>query len=109
MMDEDFEDGEDDRRRAEIIRRARVEGIEVAYETALAVCKDAKAPAQAKASAQRTLMQIGGLLDRNERQAEQDKAPHEMSPEELARAVNRLKRSHRTTSEGETAPGNVFD
>ncbi|WP_256750507.1 hypothetical protein [Mesorhizobium sp. Mes31] len=105
-MENDVEDGEDDRRRADIIRRARVEGIEVAYETALAVCRDEKAPAQAKASAQRTLMQIGGLLDRTERQAEQEKPAHEMTPEELSRAVNRLTRSQRAKSE---IDGGVFD
>ncbi|TPM31457.1 hypothetical protein [Mesorhizobium sp. B2-3-4] len=105
MIDnDDFDD--DERRRAAIIRRARVEGIEVAYETALAVCRDAKAPAQAKASAQRTLMQIGGLLDRSDRQAEQDKSPAEMTSEELNRAVARLKRS-RSSADGD--PGSVFD
>lgn len=85
-LDDEFDDDEQ-RRRAAIIRRARVEGIEAAFESALIVCRDLKAPAQARASAQRTLLQIGGMLDRADRNATVAKDPAEMDGDELRQAT----------------------
>lgn len=95
-FDDDFDDDEQ-LRRAAIVRRAKTEGIEVAYESALRVCKDPKSPAQAQSNAARTLLQIGGLLERADRvQQFETKNLAEMSGEELnqeiARATARLSR-----------------
>jgi hypothetical protein len=93
--------------RAGIIRRARTEGVAAAYEAALEIVRDKSAPAVARASSQRTLLAVGGLLDRQDRNAEATKAVSEMSPEELAREVERLKRLR-----GKPAPkakGDLFD
>lgn len=90
-MTDDFDD-EDDRRRAAVVRRARVEGVEVAYESALSVCRDPKAPAQARAAAQRTLLQIGGVLDYRDRERIDDKDPADMDGAELEALVRRLGR-----------------
>ncbi|UVK45679.1 hypothetical protein BPNPMPFG_001236 [Mesorhizobium sp. AR07] len=105
-MDDEPDDTED-AIRANVLRRARSEGVKVAYETALAICKDPEAPAVAKASSQRTLLLVGGMLDKTDRQAEQSKAPHEMAPEELTRAVNRLLKRGR--GKQQTADQSVFD
>lgn len=93
-IDDEFEATED-AVRADVLRRARSEGVRVAYETALAICLDPEASAVAKASSQRTLLLVGGMLDKTDRQAEQSKAPSEMAPEELSRAVNRLLKRER--------------
>ena len=105
-MDDEFEDAED-AIRADVLRRARSEGVKVAYETALAICKDPEAPAVAKASSQRTLLLVGGMLDKTDRRAEQSKAPSEMAPEELSRAVNRLLKRERAKLQ--TGSESVFD
>ncbi|MFI5411579.1 hypothetical protein [Kaistia sp. UC242_56] len=82
-FDDDFDDDEQ-MRRAAIVRRAKTEGIEVAYETALRVCKDPKSPAQAQSNAARTLLQIGGLLERADRvQQFEGKNLAELTGEEL--------------------------
>ncbi|QPC90009.1 hypothetical protein [Mesorhizobium sp. INR15] len=93
-FDDEFDDDEQ-RRRAAIIRRARVEGIEAAFESALIVCKDLTASAQARASAQRTLLQIGGLLDRADRNASVQKDPAEMDGHELQKATDEALRKRR--------------
>jgi hypothetical protein len=85
-------DGEEARLRASIIRRARTEGIAAAYEAALAICRDSKAPQQAKSNAARTLLQIGGLFERHEGGR---KEPHEMTLEELEAERVRLRRQAR--------------
>jgi hypothetical protein len=88
---------EDEMRRIAIIRRARVEGIEVAYESALEVCRNKDAPAQAKSNASRTLLQIGGLFDRADRQIDNlDKDMHEMNAEELTAYRIKLERQNRS-------------
>jgi hypothetical protein len=94
MTTDDFEYDTDDEwaRREAIIRRARVEGIEAAYESALRVCMNDKAPAQAQANASRTLLQIGGLLDRADREKQNETKPlNEMTGEELAEEIARAK------------------
>lgn len=77
--------------RAEVLRRARSEGALVAYESALEIAGDKKAPAVARASSQRTLLALAGLMDKTGRDSAEGKAPSEMSPEELAETLARLK------------------
>ena len=101
-MTDDFDD-EDRRRRAAIIRRARTEGVEAAYESALQVVRDPKAPSQAKTAAQRTIMQIGGVLDYRDRERIDDKDLADMDGTELEALVQRLGRTVKST------PGGVFD
>ena len=108
-LDDEFDDDEH-RRRAAIIRRARVEGIEAAFESALLVCRDLKAPAQARASAQRTLLQIGGMLDRADRNAGVAKDPAEMDGAELEKATQELMRRQRRPAAATAKPiGGAFD
>lgn len=88
---EDVWDDDEQARRADIIRRARSEGIEAAYEAALRICKDLQAPAQAQSNASRTLMQIGGLLERADReQQSEQKALSELTGVELQAEVARI-------------------
>lgn len=89
--------------RAELLARVHTEGVLVAYETALAVCRDPKAPAPAKATASSTLFRVAGYFDRQEA-AQPDREPHEMTADELGRAIAAMeKRMKRSASES------VFD
>lgn len=109
MEDDEFDDFDgDERLRAEIVRRARTEGVKVAFESALAVCRDPNAPAAAKASSQRTLLMVGGLLDRADRNATVDKQPAEMDGDELEKATREMLRKRRRTLAPKPA-GSVFD
>lgn len=76
----------------ELLHRIHTEGVLVAYEAALAVAGDAKAPAPARATASTTLFRVAGYFDRpasDDRQVQ----PHEMTPEELSAAVARARRN----------------
>ena len=46
--------------------RVRTDGVEAAYEALVAVCRDPKAPAQARATASTTLFRAAGMLERFE-------------------------------------------
>lgn len=105
--------------RTEVLRRARSEGALVAYESALEIAGDKSAPAVARASSQRTLLALAGLLDKTGRDSADGKAPSEMSPDELADMLAKLKRdleaSRRASrrlprkSEASSYDGGVFD
>lgn len=107
--------------RAEVLRRARSEGALVAYESALEIAGDKKAPAVARASSQRTLLALAGLMDKTGRDSAGGKAPSEMSPEELAETLARLKgelaskercaetRRPKKAKRPSTTVGSVFD
>ncbi|MER9628026.1 hypothetical protein [Mesorhizobium sp. M0296] len=101
----------DERLRAGIIRQARTVGIQVAFESALAVCRDPNAPAAAKASSQRTLLMVGGLLDRNDRNASAANKPlSEMDGAELEKATQDLMRRQRRSGAAAAKPvGSAFD
>lgn len=71
-----------------LLRRIHTEGVLAAYEAALAVCNDPKAPAPARATASATLFRVAGYFDRKG-EGDRDKEPHEMTPDELAQAVRR--------------------
>ncbi|MER9758474.1 hypothetical protein [Mesorhizobium sp. M0138] len=105
-VEDEFDD--DEAVRAEIIRRARVEGVKVAYESALEICRDKTQTAVARASSQRTLLQIGGMLDRADRNASVVKDPAEMDGTELEKATQDLMRRQRRPAAVKPA-GGAFD
>lgn len=74
----------------ELLARIRTEGVLAAYEASLAVCRDPKAPAAARATASSTLFRAAGLFDRKDN--EETLEPHEMTPAQLASAVKRMER-----------------
>jgi len=74
----------------ELLYRIQTEGVQIAYETALAICRDAKAPAPAKANASATLFRVAGYFDRRDTGAN-TKEPYEMTPEELKAELDRAK------------------
>lgn len=106
--------------RNEVLRRARSEGAMTAYLSALEIAGDKSAPAVARASSQRTLLALAGLMDKAGRDGAEGKAPSEMSPEELAETLTRLKaelQANKRRAEGRrpkkakptTTTGSVFD
>lgn len=105
--DEEFE--ADEALRADIVRRARTEGVKTAYESALAVCRDPNAPAAAKASSQRTLLMVGGLLDRNDRNASVTKDPADMDGDELRQATEAALRKRQRAVAAAKPTGGAFD
>ncbi len=66
-------------------------GIEVAINGLIAVAEDPKAPAPARATAGAALLRSAGFYDRD-RDDLADKKPSEMSPDELNRTLQRLRR-----------------
>ncbi len=106
-IDDDDLDYDEQEMRAEVLRRARTEGALVAYESAVEIAGDKKAPAVARASSQRTLLALAGLLDRRDRGDAENKPHSELSPAELAETLARLKRElgERTRKK---QPGDVF-
>jgi hypothetical protein len=78
----------DDDVRSSVLRRARTEGLAVAYETALELCREKSTPGQTRAVMTRTILEIGGLLDFRDRASSSNrKQPHEMDGKELEEAV----------------------
>ena len=80
-----------DAARADLLQRVHTEGVVVAYETALAICKDPKAPSPAKATASATIFRVAGYFDRRDG-GDGEKQPHEMTPDELAAAIAKMER-----------------
>lgn len=74
--------------REELLRRIQTEGVLVAYETALAVCRDPKATASAKATASGTLFRVAGYFDRSGDDTG-DTPVEELSLEDLQRRIKR--------------------
>lgn len=66
----------------------QTEGVLVAVEALLAVCRDPKAPAPAKATAGTSILRAGGFFD--QKNNEPDKDLSQMSWEELSEYRNRL-------------------
>ena len=76
--------------RDDLMRRIRTEGVIVAYDTALGICRDPKAPAPAKATALTALFRVGGYFDKSD--AGGAKEPHEMDAAELTAATSKMLR-----------------
>ncbi|WP_176056017.1 hypothetical protein [Brucella intermedia] len=108
----DFQD--EDIARRELVRKlCRTEGVEIAYQTAVAVCLDPKSTSQAKSNASRTLLEMGGMLNRADRNDEKPsgKELHEMTGEELAIYKRQLEADRRRIDAviKSTATGEAFD
>lgn len=73
-----------------VLHDMRTVGVRAAYEALLAVCRDPKAPAPAKATAGMGIARIAGLLERSKAAAE--KQPHEMTLDEIVAERARLER-----------------
>jgi hypothetical protein len=76
--------------RRRLNRRLQVESADLAVEALEEVAKDKRAPAPARATAGVALLRAAGYLDKRERDAE-EKEPHEMSAEEIAEQIERLR------------------
>lgn len=76
---------------ADLLQRVKTEGVLAAYEASLAICRDKQAPAPARATASATLFRVAGYFNR-ENNGATDKEPHEMTRDELARAIARLEK-----------------
>lgn len=74
----------------DLLRRVQSEGLEVAYEALVAVCKDPKAPAPAKATAGTTLFRAGGAFDKDAQRGNA-KPPEEMTAEEITARLAELR------------------
>lgn len=83
----------------QLLQRIHTEGVLAAYEAALSVCRDPKAPAPARATASATLFRVAGYFDRKG-DGDRDKEPHEMTAEELAKAVRHVQRQFQSTPSG---------
>jgi hypothetical protein len=93
-------DAEDDAR-DEIARLLRGEGLRVAVGAAIDVAGDQKAPAPARATAAGLLLRAAGMFDRS-RDEGLEKEGHEMTPQELQRALANARRrlGRRDSDEG---------
>lgn len=76
---------------ADLLQRIRTEGIFAAYEASLAICRDKTAPAPARATASGTLFRVAGFFNK-ENTGGGIKEPHEMTPEELDREIQKMER-----------------
>ncbi|WP_337267885.1 hypothetical protein [Oryzifoliimicrobium ureilyticus] len=73
----------------DLLRRIRTEGILAAYEAALDVCRDKKAPAPARATASGVLFRVAGLFNPAKDEAARKEA-HEMTAAEISAEIKRL-------------------
>lgn len=80
-----------DQARDALLHDIQVNGSRAAYEALLAVCRDPKAPAPARATAGTSLLRAGGYFAAPE-ERRRTKADHEMTPEELQAEITRLDR-----------------
>lgn len=78
-------------------RRIQEEGLPVAFETSLAICKDPKAPAAARSQASANIFRINGYFTVKEPTT--GRAPHEMGPDEIADAIGELQSRVRQAEE----------
>lgn len=74
----------------DLTRRINTVGAEAAYQALLEVCQDKKAPAPARATAGTSLLRAAGRFDKD-RYRTLDKPPHEMTGEELAARIEKLR------------------
>lgn len=68
----------------------RTTGLRAARDTMLAICRDPKAPAPAKATAAGLILRAAGVLERKDNDGETE--PRAMTPEQLQREIARLSR-----------------
>lgn len=88
----------------ELLLRIQTEGVLAAYEAALSICRDEKAPHPAKATASSTLFRVAGYFEQKDARGP-EKQPHEMSADELAQEIRRLVGNVKPTPDDES----IFD
>ena len=89
-----------------VLQLARTEGLKVAYETAMELCREKSTPGQERAAMVRTILEIGGVLNYRDREASEiKKQPHELSGEELEAAV--AKARERLAKRSDAAPARI--
>jgi hypothetical protein len=76
-------------RRRALLTRIQTEGVEAAYEAALAVCQDTKAPAPARATCATTIFRAGGFF--NAREDQSQKEPHQMTRAEIEARLSEMR------------------
>lgn len=89
-----------------LMTRIQTEGTSAAYEALLAVCRDGKAPAPARATSATTLFRAAGYLDG--KQAAPDKPLEDMTSAELSARIRELRARQHTPNESD-APGGADD
>lgn len=94
-------------RRRALLSKIQTEGAEAAYAAALAVCKDPKAPAPARATCSTTLFRAAGFF--NSREDTTPKEPHEMTPAELEARIAEIRTGYGQEAEEEIQDGGVFE
>lgn len=90
---------------ADLLHLVKTEGVFAAYAASLAICQDRQAPAPARATASATLFRVAGYFNR-ETSSGPDREPHEMTPEELARAISKMSQPKDRSSEDDG--GGIF-
>lgn len=83
-------DASPDEAREAFQHKVKTEGLEVAYATAINICKDSKAPAPARATMAVALMRAAGAFARADE--ETDVEPHNMTAAQLEREIARIRR-----------------
>lgn len=110
-MGDQFDPDIDEDLESALRRRVKTEGALAAYEAALSVCKDPKAPAQAKATAAATLFRVGGYFEKRDDPDDKDVA--DMSRVELDAHLVKLQRQlgdlEGTAENNVKGAGGLFD
>lgn len=73
----------------DLLHKVHTEGVQVAYEAAVAVARDPNAPAPARATASATLFRVAGYFQTRANDAA-IKQPHEMTATELESEIQRI-------------------
>ena len=74
----------------DLMRRIQTEGLPAAFDALMAVCKDPKAPAPAKATAGTTIFRAGGVFDKDAHKGS-NKPVEDMTAEEIATRLAELR------------------
>ena len=93
-------------RKNALLSKIQTEGVEAAYAAALAVCKDPKAPAPARATCAMTLFRAAGFL--NSREDTSPKEPYQMTADELNARIAELRRGQTDSADDDQDDDPVF-
>lgn len=89
------------------LNRIKTEGLDAATEAALQLLRDSKAPSQARSATINAMYRAAGLFGRPDEGKEPDL--HEMTPEQLARAVKDTESQLRRALVGNSSDNNTLD
>jgi hypothetical protein len=112
-MSDSFDDANkdtDDRSiRAALIRRIRTEGALAAFEASLSLCKDTKAPANARATAANCIFRAGGYFENSGDDDGGGKDLSQMTPDEIDAELNKAKAALARSESRKKPKGGLFD